>query len=124
MKKGLSLIEVVVSIAVASMLFVSILVLLNLIANYQTKRESLWKANKLIENIHAEYLSYPEAFLEGSHALYFDDYFKIASENNFSFKVDYALFIDDGIYHLTILDVYYNDRALNIHYDLGKWVKS
>lgn len=138
MKKGLTLIEVIVSIVIASLIFSSILLVLNFISTFQLKRENIWKANKLVENIHARYLNDPTDFDIGEYSLYFDEtleslYFDETLErvtaSDYDFKVDYLLelkaFSEGNVrkyYELSILNVYFHETSLDIALNLGKWV--
>lgn len=136
MKKGLTLIEVIVSIVIASLIFSSILLVLNFISTFQLKRENIWKANKLVENIHARYLNDPTeevdgelTFVIGEHSLYFDEILERVTASDYDFKVDYLLelkaFSEGNVgeyYELSILNVYFHETSLDIALNLGKWV--
>lgn len=133
MKKGLTLIEVIVSIVIASLIFSSILLVLNFISTFQLKRENIWKANKLVENIHARYLNDPTYFVRGEQSLYFDEnldeILERVTASDYDFKVDYLLEKkafsegnDDEYYELSILNVYFHETSLDIALNLGKWV--
>lgn len=129
MKKGLTLIEVIVSIVIASLIFSSILLVLNFISTFQLKRENIWKANKLVENIHARYLNDPTDFVIGEYSLYFDETLERVTASDYDFKVDYLLELkafseghDGEYYELSILNVYFHETSLDIALNLGKWV--
>lgn len=132
MKKGLTLIEVIVSIVIASLIFSSILLVLNFISTFQLKRENIWKANKLVENIHARYLNDPTEFDIGEYSLYFDETLEMAvTPSDYDFKVDYLLerkaFSEGNVgeyyeYEFSILNVYFHETSLDIALNLGKWV--
>lgn len=130
MKKGLTLIEVLVTVVIASIIISSILVLLNFITSYQHKRENIWKANKLVENIHARYLSDPSFFDKDDCTLYFDDYLNDeVSQSDADFTVNYDIELvlnevtnEPYYYEMTITDILYRNVSLNLTFNLGRWV--
>lgn len=130
MKKGLTLIEVLVTVVIASIIISSILVLLNFITSYQHKRENIWKANKLVENIHARYLSDPDSFFaKADYTLYFDDYLNEVSQSGADFTVNYDIELgvnevtnEPYYYEMTITDILYRNVSLNLTFNLGRWV--
>lgn len=126
MKKGFTLLEVIISIAVASILFSGILLILNLTNRYQSKKEESWKAYKILENIHSMYLNDP-SFLENDSILYFDRSLnKVNSIDHFKVEYTLTLTIIDNTYitySLKIDRIFTDKYDLIINYDLGKWVK-
>ncbi|MBN3489908.1 prepilin-type N-terminal cleavage/methylation domain-containing protein [Acholeplasma equirhinis] len=124
-KRGFTILEVVVSVAIISTIFLSILILLSLVSNYQLKKEDAWKTHRLIENIHALYLADPTYFDIGENTIYFNENFiLVVDEKDAYFTVTYTLEFLNDIYELEIHDLHTKVYTYKSIINLGKWVVS
>jgi|LFRM01.2.fsa_nt_gb prepilin-type N-terminal cleavage/methylation domain-containing protein len=125
MKKGLTIIEVIVAVGISAILFSGILILLNFISNYQVRQEDTWKAHKILENMHSIYLNDPTYYEIGNNNMYFDENLEETNFDYAYFIVSYVLLKDDNdIYEMSVLNVETKYKELKLSIDFGKWVKS
>ncbi len=124
LKKGFTILEVVISIAIISTILLSVLGVISLISSYQLKKEDAWRSHRLIENLHNQYLAEPTYFEIGEHTIYFDKNLNLVSIQEAYFHVTYKFSLSDGIYELEIQDIHTNIYKYKSKINLGKWVVS
>ncbi len=122
-KRGMTLIEVIVTITILSIVLSGLLTLYSFLISLQIKREDTWKATKIVENIHAEYLANPEIFNIGNEIIYYSDNLDVTTKDNYYFIVEYELTKDKNIYHLVIIKLVSKGHTLYTNFDLGVWCK-
>lgn len=122
MKRGFTLVEVVVSIAIIAILASTIYYILSFLNSYQIDKVDRWKAYKLVENVHAEYLNDPTSFYD-NQLLYFDKNLNETTENKAYFIMQYNISVQDDVYEMYIVKITRKNGSVLIdNVTLGKWV--
>lgn len=123
MKKGMTLIEVIITIAIIGIVLTSLIALYQLMLTYQRKQHETWMGVRLIENLHAVYLQDISFFDNPDELLYFDVELKQVDEiTNTYYMVSFQVYQTDDIYQIMIIYVktIYDD-TLYENIDLGVW---
>src|SRR5690606_14150425 len=123
MKKGLTIIEVIISVAIISICILIVAQIYARVLAFNKQAIDKKLSMNLIDNFHVVYLNSPDTILIGEEViLFFDKVLNSTDENTAFLILNYDLQFDGSIYHLVIN--YINNKeghTVFSNVDLGEW---
>jgi prepilin-type N-terminal cleavage/methylation domain-containing protein len=126
MKKGFTLVEIVISIALIAVVSLTVMQIYLAVERFEVRKEEEDYARVVVSDIHQSFIASPdgwETFYDiNNSSIYYDkDWNNVLPTETYAYRVNYDYAYDDvGIYTLEITAVVSSRRTILRNVDLGR----